>query len=102
VVLHPVAPTVKTNMDSTANFAKTRHTRLDMVSPHTRDAEAMDAPSTVNTKEDTLTNAAITLTGVDTATSASVFNESRTVTLANGTLTDTFGAFAVHIYVVAK
>jgi hypothetical protein len=53
-------------------------------------------------EQPTLTNAAITLTGVDTATSASVFNESRTVTLANGKLTDTFGAFAVHIYVVAK
>jgi hypothetical protein len=66
-----------------------------------------DAPSgkyffVVNTKQPTLTNAAITLTGVDTATSASVFNESRTVTLANGKLTDTFGAFAVHIYVVAQ
>ena len=44
--LHPVAPTVKTNMDSTDNFAKTKHTRLDMVPPHARDAGAMDAPST--------------------------------------------------------
>ena len=66
-----------------------------------------DAPSgkyffVVNTKQPTLTNAVITLTGVDTATSASVLNESRTVTLANGKLTDTFGAFAVHIYVVAQ
>jgi hypothetical protein len=56
----------------------------------------------INTKQGTLTNAAITLTGVGTATSASVFNESRTVTLANGKLADTFGAFALHIYVVAK
>jgi hypothetical protein len=56
----------------------------------------------VNTKQPTLTNAAITLTGVGTATSASVFGESRTVTLANGKLTDTFGAFAVHIYVVTN
>jgi hypothetical protein len=55
----------------------------------------------VNTKIDTLTNASITLSGVDTATSASVFNESRTVTLNNGTLADTFGPFAVHIYLVA-
>jgi len=54
----------------------------------------------VNTKIDTLTNASITLSGVDIATSASVFNESRTVTLTNGTLADTFGPFAVHIYVV--
>jgi len=66
-----------------------------------------DAPSgkyffVVNTKQPTLTNAAITLTGVGTATSASVFGESRTVTLANGQLTDTFGAFAVHIYVVTN
>ena len=66
-----------------------------------------DAPSgkyffVVNTKQPTLTNAAITLTSVGTATSASVFGESRTVTLANGKLTDTFGAFAVHIYVVTN
>ena len=54
----------------------------------------------VNTKKDTLTNASITLSGVDTATSAGVLNESRTVALANGNLADTFGPFAVHIYVV--
>jgi hypothetical protein len=64
-----------------------------------------DAPSgkyffVINTKQPTLTNAAIALTGVGTATSASVFGESRTVPLANGQLTDTFGAFAVHVYVV--
>ena len=82
-------------------------TTLGATVPAPLQAGWRDAPSgryffVVNTKEDTLTNAAITLTGVDTATSASVFNESRTVTLAKGKLTDTFGAFAVHIYVVDK
>jgi len=82
-------------------------TTLGATVPAPLQAGWRDAPSgkyffVVNTKQPTLTNAAITLTGVDAATSASVFNESRTVTLANGKLIDTFGAFAVHIYVVAK
>jgi len=82
-------------------------TTLGATVPAPLQAGWRDAPGgryffVVNTKQPTLTNTTITLTGVDGAASASVFGESRTVTLANGQLTDTFGAFAVHIYVVAK
>jgi len=82
-------------------------TTLGAAVPTPLQAGWRDAPGgryffVVNTKQATLTNAAITLTGVGTATSASVFGESRTVALTNGKLTDTFGAFAVHIYVVAN
>jgi hypothetical protein len=66
-----------------------------------------DAPSgryfiVVNPRGTTVTNASITLAGVGGASSASVFEESRSVTLTAGHLTDTFGPFAVHIYVVAR
>lgn len=56
----------------------------------------------VNPGGTTITNATITLNGVGAATSATVFNGSRTLAVANGSLTDTFGPFAVNIYVVAK
>lgn len=56
----------------------------------------------VNPQSSTVSNARITLTGVGSATSATVFNESRSVTLSSGSLTDTFGPYAVHIYVVPK
>ena len=66
-----------------------------------------DAPTgryffVVNTKGSTLTNASVTFTGAGAATSATVLNESRSLPLSNGKLTDTFGPFAVHVYVVAK
>jgi hypothetical protein len=48
------------------------------------------------------TAASITLTGLGGATKATVLNEGRTVPISNGTISDSFGAFAVHIYVVAK
>jgi hypothetical protein len=48
------------------------------------------------------TASAITLTGVGSATSATVLNENRTVPITGGAISDSFGAFAVHIYVVAK
>jgi hypothetical protein len=66
-----------------------------------------DAPSgrhffVVNTKKTAVSNATLSLSGVGPATSATVFNESRTVALSDGKLTDSFGPYAVHIYVVAK
>jgi hypothetical protein len=48
------------------------------------------------------TASSIALTGVGSATTATVLNESRTIPISNGTILDSFGAFAVHIYVVAK
>jgi hypothetical protein len=44
--------------------------------------------------------ATITLSGVGGATTATVYGESRSVSLANGSFTDTFGPYALHIYVV--
>ncbi|HVS59049.1 MAG TPA: beta-galactosidase [Candidatus Saccharimonadales bacterium] len=49
----------------------------------------------------TATNgAAITLSGFGSAPSASVYGESRTVTVSGGVITDDFAAYAVHIYVL--
>jgi hypothetical protein len=51
------------------------------------------------------TNAAISgpvtinLTGVGSATTATVYGESRSVSLTGGSFTDTFGPYALHIYV---
>lgn len=66
-----------------------------------------DAPSgmhfiVVNPMKTAVTNANLSLSGVGTATKAVVFNESRTVSLSDGKLSDSFGPYAVHIYVVAK
>jgi hypothetical protein len=56
----------------------------------------------VNPVGTAMASASITLTGVGAATSATVFNGSRQVALAGGSFTDSFGPFAVNIYVVAK
>jgi hypothetical protein len=56
----------------------------------------------VNPVGTAMASASITLTGVGAATSATVFNGSRQVPLTGGSLTDSFGAFGVNIYVVAK
>ena len=44
--------------------------------------------------------ATITLTGIGGATTATVYGESRSVSLSGGSFTDTFGPYALHIYVV--
>jgi hypothetical protein len=44
--------------------------------------------------------ATITLTGTGGATTATVYGESRSVSLSGGSFTDTFGPYALHIYVV--
>ncbi len=44
--------------------------------------------------------ASIALTVPGSPASATVYRESRTVPVSSGTIRDTFGAFAVHIYVV--
>jgi len=41
----------------------------------------------------------ISLTGVGGATTATVYGESRSVSLSGGSFTDTFGPYALHIYV---
>jgi hypothetical protein len=46
--------------------------------------------------------ATLTLTGTGAATTATVLNENRTVPVTAGKISDSFGAFAGHIYVVAK
>ena len=53
----------------------------------------------VNTGSTSL-RASISLTGIGTATSASVYSESRSVTISSGTITDDFAPYDVHIYVV--
>jgi hypothetical protein len=45
--------------------------------------------------------ASMTLQGIGNALSASVHGEGRSVSLVNGTFTDTFGAYSVHVYEVA-
>jgi hypothetical protein len=54
----------------------------------------------VNMTNTTLSNQSITMTGVGSATSAAVQGESRTVAVNNGTLTDSFAPYSVHIYAV--
>ena len=44
----------------------------------------------------------ITLSGIGTAASAAVLNESRNVPIASSIITDDFAPYAVHIYVVAQ
>ena len=48
------------------------------------------------------TASSIVLTGVGAATTATVLNESRTVAIAGGKISDSFAAFGAHIYAVAK
>src|ERR1700690_3379661 len=43
--LHPVAPTLTTNMDTTVSFTKRKHARFDMVPPVTRETGTLDALS---------------------------------------------------------
>jgi hypothetical protein len=56
----------------------------------------------VNPVGTAMTGASITLTGVGASASATVFNSSRQVAVTGGSFSDTFGPFAVNIYVVAK
>jgi hypothetical protein len=42
----------------------------------------------------------IALSGVGSATSATVYGENRTVQISGGTISDNFGPYAVHIYQV--
>jgi hypothetical protein len=42
----------------------------------------------------------VALQGIGAASSATVNGEGRNVTLSNGTLTDTFAPFEVHVYEV--
>ena len=53
-----------------------------------------------NNSDTAVNNAAITLKGVSSASTATVVGESRSVSLSNGSLTDSFAADSVHIYVV--
>jgi hypothetical protein len=40
----------------------------------------------------------IALSGIGSATSATVYGENRTVKISSNTITDNFGPYAVHIY----
>ncbi len=42
----------------------------------------------------------IALSGIGSATSATVYGENRTVPISSNTITDNFGPYAVHIYQV--
>ncbi|MFZ4585643.1 MAG: hypothetical protein ACOYNI_10505 [Acidimicrobiia bacterium] len=52
----------------------------------------------VNTTTNTLTNQTMTFGGVGSTTTATVYDEGRSVSVASGRVTDTFGPHAVHIY----
>jgi hypothetical protein len=67
-----------------------------------RDAPAGAYFFVINTQGTTISNASIALRGVGSAQSATVYGESRSVSLSSGALTDTFGPFALHIYFVAQ
>lgn len=67
-----------------------------------RDAPGAAYFIVVNPQNATVSSAQIGLTGVGGATSATVYGESRSVSLSSGSFTDTFGPYAVHIYVVPK
>ena len=54
----------------------------------------------LNPTPDTKNGVSITLTGVDQATTASVYDESRSLPIVGGALTDSFGPYSVHIYQV--
>ncbi|MEP6654059.1 MAG: hypothetical protein ABJA82_11920 [Myxococcales bacterium] len=54
----------------------------------------------VNTSGSTVSGASVTLTGLTGAQAASVWDESRMVSISNGSLTDDFAPYARHIYVV--
>jgi hypothetical protein len=55
----------------------------------------------VNPSASAVSSATLTLTGV-TAATASVYNESRTVPISGGAITDAFNAYEVHIYSVVQ
>lgn len=56
----------------------------------------------LNTRSNAVAGATVRFTGIGDATNATVLKESRSVTLAGGTLTDSFASYAVHIYVVSN
>jgi len=55
----------------------------------------------LNTTGQTLSNQTLTMSGIDpTATSMSVYNESRSLSIVGGSITDTFAPYQAHVYVV--
>jgi hypothetical protein len=54
----------------------------------------------VNTGSASLSHVSIALTGIGSASSASVYSESRSVSISGGALVDDFAPYDVHIYVV--
>lgn len=55
----------------------------------------------LNMSNSSLNAQSITLSGV-TATTATVYQENRTIPISGGTITDNFGPYAVHIYRVSR
>jgi hypothetical protein len=54
----------------------------------------------LNETDQALTNQQIRLRGVGAATSATVASEARTVPITSATITDSFGPYEAHVYVV--
>jgi hypothetical protein len=54
----------------------------------------------LNTTDQQLNGQAIRVRGVGAASGATVSSEGRTVSITNGTITDNFGAYEAHVYVV--
>ena len=65
-----------------------------------RDTEEAAYFLVLNLSGSPIDNITVTLTGVSDATAAEALNESRSLVLTQGVLTDTFGPHQLHIYVV--
>jgi hypothetical protein len=65
-----------------------------------RSASGQDYFFVLNVSASTENNQTINLSGIGSATSATVYGENRTVPITNDTITDSFAPYAVHIYEV--
>ncbi len=63
-----------------------------------RSSSGRDYFFVLNLSATTVSDQMISLTGADSATSAAVYGEHRSVPVSGGTITDSFGPYALHIY----
>jgi len=54
----------------------------------------------LNKTDQAMANQVIKLRGVGAATSATVASESRTVSISNSSMSDSFGPYEAHVYIV--
>jgi len=63
-----------------------------------RSSSGRDYFFVLNLSATTVRDQMISLGGADSATSATVYGEHRSVRVSGGTITDSFGSYALHIY----